>query len=190
MATKKEIRNYAEANGITREEARQHFINEAKKKSNVEGFKPDLGVNISGETDVYISISELAQSMIHHMVAKQAMPWGEYNLPTELVDNDGIEYFGSFSFDRDLNRQLLKLIRAGAMNVKLRVKPQGTVNRGFSGERFQRVDVLEVIEHGTSEAGGDFSSMFMGHGRMWRITNDQLADGLEDHMRKGLGMVA
>jgi hypothetical protein len=32
MATKKEIRNYAEANGITREEARQHFINEAKQK--------------------------------------------------------------------------------------------------------------------------------------------------------------
>jgi hypothetical protein len=32
MATKKEIRNYAEANGITREEARQHFINEAKNR--------------------------------------------------------------------------------------------------------------------------------------------------------------
>jgi len=31
MATKKEIRNYAEANGITREEARQYFINKAKQ---------------------------------------------------------------------------------------------------------------------------------------------------------------
>ena len=33
MATKKEIRNYAEANSITREEARQHFINQAKNRS-------------------------------------------------------------------------------------------------------------------------------------------------------------
>ena len=30
MATKSEIRNYAEANGITREEAKQYFINKAK----------------------------------------------------------------------------------------------------------------------------------------------------------------
>lgn len=35
MATKKEIRHYAEANGITREEARQHFINEAKNRNNL-----------------------------------------------------------------------------------------------------------------------------------------------------------
>lgn len=33
MATKKQIRKYAEANGITREEAKQHFINEAIKRN-------------------------------------------------------------------------------------------------------------------------------------------------------------
>lgn len=33
MATKKEIRHYAEKHGITREEAKQHFINEAIKRN-------------------------------------------------------------------------------------------------------------------------------------------------------------
>lgn len=186
MATKSEIRHYAATNNVSMAEAKQHFINLAKKKNNIEGYKPDLGINISGETEVYISISELAQSMIHHMVAKQAMPWGEYNLPTELVDNDGIEYFGSFSFDIAQNKKLLQLIRKGAMNVKLRVQPQDKVNRSPVGEKFQRVNVLEVIEHGTSNAGETFMSSFIAHGRVWAITNGQLADGLEDHMKKGL----
>ena len=45
MATKREIRSYAEKHGISREEAKQHFINQAIDRNNMPSFLVRLNVD-------------------------------------------------------------------------------------------------------------------------------------------------
>lgn len=161
----------------------------AQKTKLLEGFKPDVGLKLADKsTDVdyvYISISELAEGLIHHQTAGQGLPMGVYNLPCQLGDDIHAEYFGTFQFDVNQNYQLADLIQEGAMNVKLRVTANPEqLQTGLSGESYVPCKVEEVIKHGTSDAGAGLMHMMMLHGKMFQLVNQNIADAIINHTKQ------
>jgi hypothetical protein len=161
----------------------------AQKTKLIEGFKPDVGFKLTDKsTDVdyvYISISELAEGLIHHQSAGQGLPMGVYNLPCQLGEDIQTEYFGTFQFDLNQNYQLADLIYEGAMNVKLRVTANPEqIQTGLSGESYVPCKVEEVIKHGTSDAGANFMHMMFIGGNMKQLTNKHIADAIIVHTKQ------
>lgn len=160
-----------------------------QKEKMLADFKPDVGLKLADPdttTDyVYISISELAQSILHHQQAGQGVPMGVYNLPCQLGEDLTTEYFGTFELTAQQNYQLADMIEAGAMNIKLRVSadPERLQN-GMSGESYVPCKVEELIEHGTSNAGAGFMHMMFVGGNMVRIQNQNIANAIKNHTQQ------
>ena len=161
----------------------------AQKAKVMEGFKPDVGqklTDLNTTTDyVYINISELAQSLLHHQSAGQPIPMGVYNLPCQLGEDVNTEYFGTFEFSVEQNYQLAHMIEAGAMNIKLRVTAMPEqLQTGLSGERYVPCKVEQLIENGTSNAGANFMHMMFVRGNMVKILNQDIANSIKTHTQQ------
>ena len=177
-------------NKINNPDISKMFTMSPKQKAKIlEGFKPDVGVKLADPdtTDdyVYISISELAQSLIHHQQAGQAIPPGVYNLPCQLGEDVNTEYFGTFEFNEQQTYQLADMIEAGAMNIKLRVYANAeSLKTGLSGESYVPCQVVELIKNGTSTAGSEFMHMMFVGGNMLRVQNKDIASAIKTHTQQ------
>jgi hypothetical protein len=112
MATKKEIRNYAEANNISREEARQHFIDEAMKHKAAEQ-QTLFDYLSSDKTDELEAVWTVMQTFALGPVFENFHKChGKYGIQlpadyineayADLIKNEGIEYLPSNKISGDV----------------------------------------------------------------------------------------
>ena len=150
------------------------------------GFKPDVGLKLADPNTsvdyVYISVIELAESILHHQRAGQAVPVGVYNLPCQLGEDVHTEYFGTFDLNAKQNYQLADMIDAGAINIKMRVSVDPEqLQTGLSGESYLPCKVVELIENCTSQAGSELVHMTFAAGNMLTFKNKDIAAAIVEH---------
>ena len=118
MATKIEIRNYAEANGISRNEARQHFINLAKQRSKQTFLTPlkdgrklmAFGAYYLGDTDegMGVTFTTMSPAFTEEMLTDM------YRHTIEDGNRLLKEYYNRGSLESDRNELLSQLQQAVA----------------------------------------------------------------------------
>lgn len=176
MATKKQIRLYAEENGISREAAREHFINEAKKlrpKSWKPGYRPDLGTHYNGG-EAYVHTSEMIGYVIS--MAQQGIGGkpGEFSVTAEYNE---VEYLATLNFC-EVYDDLIEAIANGAIALKLTLEKERDTQSATTGEPFIvcRVKNIEVHIRGNANLMQYIPTQ---NGNIARVTNQAFADGLK-----------